>query len=681
MDADDVKLVDFLGQNKTRFIIPVYQRNYDWKTEHCKQLLDDIIECGRNKKTLAHFLGSVVYIHDDIFSSAKIRELTIIDGQQRLTTLTLIWLVIYKLAVEMGNEERKEDILESCLINKRESEKLKLRPTENNDKALQFLMNSDDKEEFPHYSRLIDNYRYFRSRINGGNVEIVLRGLEKLMFVEISLEREKDDPQRIFESLNSTGLELSQADLIRNYILMGLRRNDQQMVYEKYWLPIEKLAREESTNNSRVSDFIRDFLTLKTKKIPNKQRVYHEFKSTYSFNTINELEPILIELKRYVRHYTKFINVDKEPDLKIREQLRYINHLEINVSYPFLLQVFEDYDNKLLQHIDLVNILSLIESFVWRRFLVGVPTNALNKIFLRLYEDIDANNYVDSLRRSLLRKKGSQRFPRDSEVRSSVKERDVYNIQTKNRTFLLERLENFNNTEPVIIENNPHITVEHIFPQNPDSRWKQDLSSEEYTQLSEVYLHTLANLTLSGNNGNLGNKIFVEKRDLPEKGYRHSKLFLNRHLGNIERWDINAINERFEKLITRLFEIWPCPVILDDELVTSDEVSIFDAEDPTNKKLDYAIFLEQKLQSSKVADLYTHVFTTLFDLDGERFFATDLAEKVQVTNKPETLRSPKALNEICFIETNLSNKDKFERLKYALNIFEFTDDLYIRYAS
>jgi hypothetical protein len=380
-----------------------------------------------------------------------------------------------------------------------------------------------------------------------------------------------------------------------------------------------------------------------------------------------------------VKHYTKFINVEKESDPKVREQLRYINQLEINVSYPFLLQVFEDYEKKILTKSDLVSILSLIESFVWRRFLVSVPTNALNKIFLRLYEDIDVNNYVESLKKSLLRKKSSQRFPRDSEVRSAVKERDVYNIQPKNRTFLLERLENFNNTEPVVIENNPHITVEHIFPQNPDPKWKQELSSEAYAMLSEVYLHTLANLTLSGNNGNLGNKLFIEKRDLPEKGYRHSKLFLNRYLGEIEKWETIALEARFELLIDRLFEIWPCPVAEEDVLTMSDEVNIFDAEDPTNRKLDYAIFLDQKLQSSKVTDLYMHVFTTLFDLDGQRFFTTDLAIKAQVTNKPETIRSPKTLNETYFIEVNLSNKDKFERMKYALGIFEFTDDLYIRY--
>lgn len=681
MDANDMKLVDFLGQSKTRFIIPVYQRNYDWKTEHCRQLLDDILECGQNDKMLAHFLGSIVFIHDDVYSTVKIKELTIIDGQQRLTTVTLIWLVLHRLAVEQGNEALREDIFESYLVNKREAEKLKLRPTENNDKALQFLLTADSQDEYQDYSRLIENYTYFRTRINIENMETVLRGLNKLMFVEISLERGKDDPQRIFESLNSTGLDLSQADLIRNYILMGLRRSEQKTIYEKYWLPIEQMAREEATNSSRVSDFIRDYLTLENKKIPNKQRVYQEFKSTYSFNNISELESVLLELKRYVKYYTKLLNVDRETDHETRKQLHYINQLEINVSYPFLMQVFADHEQELLSSEDLREVLSLIESFVWRRFLIQLPTNALNKIFIRLYEDIDIKNYVTSLKKSLLGKKSSQRFPRDAEVRTAIRERDVYNIQSRNRSFLLERLENFENNEPVRIEENDKITVEHIFPQNPNPKWKDQLSENDYTQLSEVYLNTLANLTLSGNNGNLGNKTFLEKRDLPEKGYKASRLYLNRYLAELDHWDLQTLEGRYEYLIERLLKIWVCPEIEETQSGNGDEINIFDADDPTSKKLDYAIFLDQKLQSSKITDLYMHVFTTLFDLEAERFFATDLGEKVEITKQPETLRNPKPISNTYFIENHLNNKDKFERLKYALTVFGLTDDLYLRYAS
>ena len=566
-------------------------------------------------------------------------------------------------------------------MNKREVEKLKLRPTENNDKALQSLLSTDGQAEFRGFSRIIENYNFFRSRITKENLGAVLKGLNKLMFVEISLERGKDDPQKIFESLNSTGLELSQADLIRNYVLMGLRREEQQSLYENYWLPIEQMAREEATNSSRVSDFIRDYLTLKNKKIPNKQRVYQEFKSTYSFNNTKELQLVLSELKRFVRHYTKLLNVENEKDHDIRERLRYINQLEINVSYPFLLQVLVDYEEGLINKPALVNIISLIESFVWRRFLVGVPTNALNKVFIRLYEDIDATDYVGSLSKSLLRKKSSQRFPRDPEVRASVREKDVYNIQSRNRSFLLERLENYMNNEPVKIDGNDKITVEHIFPQNPDPTWRDQLPADDYHQLSEVYLNTLANLTLSGNNGSLSNKTFPEKRDLPERGYRDSRLYLNRYLAKLDCWDMEALENRFEELVERLLRVWPCPETEDILQGNGDEVSIFDAEDPTKRKLEYALFLDQKLQIRRVTDLYMHVFTTLFDLDPERFFATDLARKVEVTKQSESLRNPKPISYTYYIENNLDSKDKFERLKYALSIFDLLDDLYIRYAS
>ena len=234
MKAYETRIQDFLSANKTRFVIPIYQRNYDWSMAQCKQLLDDILHIGIGNET-AHFIGSVVYVHDDIYTSSKIKELSIIDGQQRLTTLTLIYLALYHLAIEMENENLKNEIYETYLVNKfvSDSEKSKLRPTQDNLAALNYLLRADRKEEFNQYSKITENFDYFKSRINEQNYETVLEGLSKLMVVEISLERQKDNPQRIFESLNSTGLELSQADLIRDYILMGLDRENQNDIYEE----------------------------------------------------------------------------------------------------------------------------------------------------------------------------------------------------------------------------------------------------------------------------------------------------------------------------------------------------------------------------------------------------------------------------------------------------------------
>ena len=513
MKANETKVEDFLSSNKTQFVIPVYQRNYDWSTSQCKQLLDDILEIGTSEKSNVHFIGSVVYVHDDVYTSSRIKELTIIDGQQRLTTLTLIYLVLHRLGIEMNDEALVSEISETYLINKfaPEEEKLKLRPADNNDRAIKFLLRSDISEEYTDFSKVIDNFNYFKSRITEENFEFVLKGLSRLMFVEISLDREKDNPQRIFESLNSTGLELSQADLIRNYILMGLKRRDQNKIYSNYWEIIEKLAKDESLNTSKVSDFIRDYLTLVNNKIPNKSKVYLEFKTNYPISDLETLESNLLPIKSLVKFYNKLINPKNETDKDIRRELEYINRLEINVAYPFLMKVYEDYSENIIDKITFINVLDFVQSFTWRRFIVGLPTNALNKIFMTLYEKVDKDNYLLSLQKWLLKRPGSQRFPKNKEVIESFKLKDVYNIKSKNRTYLLERLENFENREPVKIEGNTDITIEHIFPQNPDPRWKVELGTDEYNLIKETYLNTIGNLTLSGNNGKLGNKPFAYK--------------------------------------------------------------------------------------------------------------------------------------------------------------------------
>lgn len=684
MKASETKVEDFLSSNKTQFVIPVYQRNYDWSTSQCKQLLDDILEVGTSKKMNAHFIGSVVYVHDDVYTSSRIKELTIIDGQQRLTTLTLIYLALYRLAIEMKNEALVNEISETYLINKfaPEEEKLKLRPTENNDRAIKYLLRSDTDEEFTDFSKVIDNFNYFNSRITEENFEFVLNGLSKLMFVEISLDREKDDPQRIFESLNSTGLELSQADLIRNYILMGLNRRDQNKIYNNYWEIIEKLAKDESLNTSKVSDFIRDYLTLVNNKIPNKNKVYLEFKAKFPTTNLDELEKNLLPIKSIVKYYNKLLNPKNESDKDIRLQLEYINRLEINVAYPFLMKVYEDYSENLIDKATFINLLDFIQSFTWRRFIVGLPTNALNKIFMTLYEKIDREDYLISLQKWLLQRPGSQRFPKNKEVIESLKLKDVYNIKSKNRTYLLERLENFENKEPVIIDGNTDITIEHIFPQNPDPKWKVDLGTDEYNLVKETYLNTIGNLTLSGNNGKLGNKPFIYKRDLEKAGYKDSRLWLNKYLSILDKWDKTEIERRFDLLAERFLNIWKIPAIEIDDRDENNEVNIFEAEDPKFKKLEYAIFYDQKIEVNQVSKLYVEVFKQLFDLQPETFFTTDLAERITLTKNPKegNPRQAVKINDTYFIEGNIDNIGKFDRMKHALTIFDSEDELIIKYA-
>lgn len=684
MKANETKVEDFLSSNKTQFVIPVYQRNYDWTTSQCKQLLDDILEIGSSNKMNAHFIGSIVYVHDDAYVTSKIKELIIIDGQQRLTTLTLIYVALYRLAKELGDSSLENEISETYLINKfaPENDKLKLRPTENNDRALRYLIRGDKNEEFLKFSKIIDNFNYFKTRINEVNHQNILQGLSKLMFVEISLDREKDNPQRIFESLNSTGLELSQADLIRNYILMGLDRKSQNRIYINYWEIIEKLAIDDISNSSKVSDFIRDYLTLENKKIPNKRKVYEEFKLKYPTSTLQQLETNLSDLKKLVRHYNKLINPVNESDKDINRELRYINRLEINVAYPFLMKVYDDFYASVITKEQFIGVLKFVQSFTWRRFIVGLPTNALNKIFMILYDKVDTHNYLESIQRWLLGRSGSQRFPKNTEVIEALKHKDVYNIKSKNRVYLLEKLENHENKEPVIIENNSDITIEHIFPQNPEPKWKVELGENEYNSIKDNYLNTLANLTLSGNNGKLGNKSFAYKRDLENAGYRDSRLWMNKHVSKFEKWNIESIEARFKNLSERFLEIWKYPTISINLDANNNEVNIFEAEDPTHKKLEYAIFFDQKLEVRQVAKLYLEVFKQLFELQPQTFFTTDLAERIALTNAPVegSPRQPIQLNDTYYIEGNIDNTNKFDRLKRALRTFGYEDELVIKYA-
>jgi uncharacterized protein with ParB-like and HNH nuclease domain len=686
MKATETRVQDFLSSNKTRFVIPVYQRNYDWTQEQCKQLLNDILFAGKDDKISAHFIGSIVYVHDDVYTTSGIKELVIIDGQQRLTTLTLIYLALYKLAQKLNDGKMAEEIYETYLINKftSENEKLKLKPTENNDKAFSFLLSDHEGEQFPEFSRLIENYSFFRKCIGENNYKQVEQGLRKLIFVEISLDRQNDNPQRIFESLNSTGLELSQADLIRNYILMGLSSKEQNSIYKNYWSTIERYAKNETNNNSLVSDFIRDYLTLVNKKIPNKNKVYQEFKNRYPFTEISELEDSLKDIKRLVIHYNKLVNPINEPDTDIRQQLEYIDKLEINVAFPFLLQVYDDYACQHINKNEFIAILEFVQCFTWRRFIVGLPTNALNKIFMSLYEKVSLDNYVESVQVALMQRTGTGRMPRDQEVLDALRTKDMYNIKNKNRLYFLERLEHHNNTEIIQVSGNSDITTEHIFPQNPDLKWKQELSNEDYHAMLATYLHTAANLTLSGNNGKLGNKSFTEKRDIQNVGYKDSGFWLNKQLAKLEKWDVAALKQRYDSIAARFLEIWSLPTLtVNMETPDNGEVNIFEADEPKYKTLEYAIFLDQKLNITQVSQLYTTVLSTLFELQPETFYSSNLADRLGLVKGEDAaskLRTANAIGPDYFVEGNLNSNDKFNRLKQALEVFELEEELIIKYA-
>ena len=682
MEARNSNLDNLIKLNDIQFVIPVYQRNYDWTEKHCKVLLNDIIEAGKNKKE--HFIGSIVYVNDNK-PATSVKELIVVDGQQRLTTITLIYLRLYRLLDGIGNEPLKNKIYKQYLINEfanTPDKKIKLKPTANNDKALKHIY---DNVKISHNekSNIIDNYTYFENNITENNYKEVLDGLRNLIFIDMALNKEYDDPQRIFESLNSTGLALSQGDLIRNYILMKLNSKEQEEIYEKYWEYIEKDAKDESKNENMVSDFIRDFMTSEYNKIPNKSRVYEEFKEKYSIVNLNVIKNYLGVLKEYASYYNKLLNPKKENDKDISLKLDNIKSLEVNVSYPFFLKIYKDYNDKIIDKEKFIYIIDLIESFVFRRFICDVPTNAMNKIFMTLYRQIDKNNYVKSLEEYLCKLEFSLKFPKDEEFISKFKEKNIYeSIAQKKKMYLFNKLEQGLGKE-VVDFNKTDLTIEHIFPQNPDGAWEEDLTEEEYS-IAEKNLHKIANLTLSANNGALGNKRFIEKKNMNidngQQGYIYSSLWLNEYLKQIEEWNPKNIEERFEKIKERFLQVWRYPniVIVNNNI----EVNIFNADNPTGKKLEYIKFNGEEYNDiTDVSKLFSFILKYYYSEKEELFFTDDIQKVIKITTNKKELVSdyPIQLSDIYYAENTYSSDKKFDLIKKLIDIFDREDELLIKY--
>ncbi|WP_373495852.1 DUF4268 domain-containing protein [Aquiflexum sp.] len=683
MKANELQIINFLQTPKVQFVIPVYQRNYDWTTTECEELLKDIISV-REENRSSHFIGSIVFIHEGIYSTSEVRELIIIDGQQRLTTINILFVALYSFSLENGKKQDADMLYNTFLINQYvqyEISKLKLKQTDANSVAFKAILVGTEKG-IDDYSNVIENYNYFRGIITEENFQTILEGLHRLIFVEISLERGKDDPQRIFESLNSTGLDLSQSDLIRNFILMDLPHLGQTKVYEAVWSPIEQNARDITKRTSLVSDYIRDYLTLKNKKIPNKNKVYAEFKGLYQNKKDETYHQELENIKSLSYHYKKFVNPSTVPDKLIRRELEYIHRLEINVAYPFLLQVFEDEENGIINKDELIKVLKLVQSFVWRRFIIGLPTSALNKIFMTLYSEIDSEEYYESLAVALLKKGGSLKFPTNEEIKVALRDKDLYNTQAKNRNYLFELLENFKNKEHVDTSNE-QITVEHIFPRTPCPEWEDELRPESYFDFKEKYLNTIGNLTLSGNNGALSNRTFKEKKEMneagKEQGYIFSRLWLNTYLQKIDKWDISAFEERLKIIYERFLKIWEYPDVVVFDSRDAEEQNIFDADTPTYKKLEYFIFEDTKIDEEAVAQMYFYVLKQLYQKNSELLLEGQ--EIIKITRNIKDFRDGREIANGWFVEANIDSNTKFSALKKLLTIYEMEEELFIKYQS
>lgn len=556
MKASERKITKLFSESDTVFSIPVYQRDYNWQEKQCQRLFKDILQTGKNEKVSSYFLGSIVYIHDGIYGVGE-KEFHVIDGQQRMTTLTLLFLAIYFKLKGTILAKDADKIYNQYVVNPYSEKeiKLKLLPPEENLYILNKISHNKFNELEAFQDRnMLKNYLFFEKELENlsfDDMKHLSNGIEKLIYIDIALEKGKDDPQKIFESLNSTGLDLSQGDLIRNYILMDLERGEQNRIYKEIWIPIENNCKvsDGSEITSYVSDFIRDYLTLKTEKISSKPKVFETFKAYYEKENDEKLE----DMKKYSEAYSYIIKPILEKDKDIQRELDYLKSLDKTVINTFLIGILKDYKDNILEKDKLVNMLILLQSYLWRRYITEKPTNALNKIFQGMYGKISrSGNYYENLVDVLM----AEDFPTDEELESALKLKNVYKDKEK-LNYVFKKLENYNHNELIDFENEK-ITIEHIFPQKPNKAWKENYSDNELEQMIS-FKDTISNLTLTGSNSNLSNKAFHEKRDDEVHGYRNSKLYMNKYLGRLEEWNLLSMEARFESLYDDIIKIWKRP--------------------------------------------------------------------------------------------------------------------------
>ncbi len=554
MKADAMKLLDFIGKSQEKqFVIPIYQRVYSWGEKQCKQLWDDIIKTGGNDQIEGHFIGSIVFVHDGIYTTNH-NELLIIDGQQRLTTITLLFIALR----DHLNDE--DELLEkfSCqkiqnryLINSDEKgdKKFKLILSEPDRNTLLSLIDKDRRKPSEPSLKIMENFKLFEEwiRKNTDKLETIFKGLEKLMVVEISLERSKDNPQLIFESMNSTGKDLTQTDLIKNYILMGLEPKKQEIFYTKYWRAMEEVFKQ---NETLFNQFVRHYLTIKTREIPNINKVYEAFKDYQQKEGI-EIEDLLKDLQKYCGYFCRIV-FKKEADKDLNKALSFLVDLEMDVIYPLLLELYSDYSDGVLSKQDFIPIIALTESYIFRRAVCGIPSTGLNKFFASFTKKIQKDEYLESIEKYFGSLAENRRFPNNDEFKKLFITIDFYHFQKKE--YFLERLENFERKEPV---NTKECTIEHIMPKTLNLEWKRDLG-ENFQAIHDKYLHTIGNLTKTGYNEKYSNNSFQEKRDM-ENGFKQSPLKLNQSLKDLESFGEKEIEKRANDLADWALKIWTYP--------------------------------------------------------------------------------------------------------------------------
>lgn len=604
MKAGETPLLKLMN-SALQFVVPIYQRTYSWTLKQCNQLWRDIIQITLNENEKVHFIGSVVYI-DLGTPLGRPQQLLLIDGQQRLTTLSLLLCALARHIEEKGLGERvsSNKIRNYFLLNSDEAgiDRYKMVLTEQDKDTLFRILDGTEKSMINPSKRMLENFYHFQKIIvdSSENVETIYEGVNRLMLVSVALDKTQDNPQLIFESMNSTGKDLSQADLIRNYILMGQPPHEQEKLYSTYWRPMEQGFGQQGYTDF-FDSFMRDFLTSQNSsgRICKINEVYEAFKAYHKSGVTSE--KLLIDVFTYAQYYIAIhLGKDTDPDLKaLWAELRV---LDVSVSYPFLMRVYNDYTNGKISKDEFVTIIKATISYVVRRSICDIPTNSLNKTFATFYAKIERDDYINSILAEYVVKDSYRAFPTDEEFIQRFITKAIYNMRNKN--YILESLENYDHKEPISILRDGY-TIEHIMPQNPDLKpqWKTMLG-DNWQEIQKTYLHTIGNLTLTGYNSSMSDSPFEVKQTI-KGGFRDSHLRLNDGLGALEKWDEAEIVKRAKELSKKALHIWAYPQI------SEKEVSGYMSKD----KIKYTTMEHYPVMTPEISEIYDKLDRKIMSLD------------------------------------------------------------------
>ncbi len=659
MTGTDKPLLKLMDGSDNRFIIPVYQRNYDWKETNCNQLFQDLINLISSKRK-THFFGSIVRSK---LNGGGADDYLIIDGQQRLTTISLLLLAIHnniKNGVVIADSVSLSDkIWDTYIVDKyqKEQRKIRLKPIKGDCEAYDILV-AKEEGDYISTSNVTRNYIYFCNRIKDlpkeFTVDELFEAVKSLVIIDIFLGND-DDPQLIFESLNSTGLDLTEADKIRNYILMGLDGDTQELYYEKYWNKIE------DNTSYKVSEFMRFYLTIKTGNIPSINKVHHLFKECISLDNIEES---LKEILEYSASYKSIIESDLK-DRAINKILKRLNSMDMSVLYPFLMSFVIYAKDTNLSQSEIIKVISTLEIYLFRRLICGVPANALNKVFTTLHKEVvkrlsDSNwLYSDVFVYILQSKNGSGRFPVNEEFVQSFITKNIYSMQAKNKVYLFERLENGDSKETTGFEN---LSIEHIMPQTLSDKWKIDLGPD-YKRVHMEWLNTIANLTLTGYNSKYQNRTFKDKKDI-ENGFNDSSLRLNQLLKTFDIWTEIQMKKRQEEIVSLALDLWTYPnTAYIPKVLEMEVISLADDFDFRGRGICSYSFMNTPYKVLDWADTITGVLKLICDLDSSIIYReVDDKTNVWVFSK-KTLNSHKQISEGAYIGTGSDTRTKISVLK------------------